>query len=609
MASISLVDGFDMWRHGNDTEETEEVTSEPQVKAQGSRRKQNPGKRNALLIMIKRVVLISILGHSTSQRCNALQSIIGFFCESKNVPEVVLEMLAHMGISTSLGSIGNMHSSMIKEAKMRLEALPWSNYVYDNFDMDFKCAETTLENTGSHWSVTSATFVPLASDTSMAALRYNISMESGMLVVKQILQILESIVPPLGQKLDPLQLAFAWHIRAILVHQVLPMGQFKKLLGDGPEPIQPLKVEKTKQYPASAIDSDEMSYEGTWRVWMDLFQQRKPTDQELEQFLIFVHGDLATKDRMDGLRALRYIESTCKNRVEFYVFIMGLFHIKMACTDAFWRIYLIPKGGHKDETSVLEYLKRLRPKETGIFSSSNPGFRKMHDIIHHITWADVLDLCRVLQSRELLSFSSQRERPDSQRDMVFKNHALRKQHGLLYLEMCHATNYGDVGCILRLFPYWIAIFHATGKTKYSAHMITFMTDLQHVYPPLLRDGILRNWMCNPGETKDGFRGFDWLMERNNLYTKELNAEEGVNRTKELVIKRSILLEVYRSVHEIIENNFYLTHRTVRHTHPSMTSTLQKIGEYIQNSDPHTFHPARQPKTQSSGPTTMTQWMK
>jgi hypothetical protein len=83
-------------------------------------------------------------------------------------------------------------------------------------------------------------------------------------------------------------------------------------------------------------------------------------------------------------------------------------------------------------------------------------------------------------------FDEKREEPKTKRDMVFENVALRKQHSLLYLELSHAMNYGDVGRILRLLPYWIAIFKATGKSKYSAHMIRFMTDLDHVYPPRLR---------------------------------------------------------------------------------------------------------------------------
>jgi aminoglycoside/choline kinase family phosphotransferase len=70
--------------------------------------------------------------------------------------------------------------------------------------------------------------------------------------------------------------------------------------------------------------------------------------------------------------------------------------------------------------------------------------------------------------------------------MVFENASLQKQHGLLYLELSHAMNHGDVGRILRILPYWIAIFKSTGKSKYAAHMIRFITDLDHVYPKCLK---------------------------------------------------------------------------------------------------------------------------
>ncbi|KAL0952556.1 hypothetical protein HGRIS_006812 [Hohenbuehelia grisea] len=62
----------------------------------------------------------------------------------------------------------------------------------------------------------------------------------------------------------------------------------------------------------------------------------------------------------------------------------------------------------------------------------------------------------------------------------------------------------------------------------------------------------------------------------------------------LVMKRSILIEVYRSVHEVIEDNFFLTHRTIRHSHPKMTRTLQHLGAWIAKADnkPHVFTKGR-----------------
>jgi hypothetical protein len=58
----------------------------------------------------------------------------------------------------------------------------------------------------------------------------------------------------------------------------------------------------------------------------------------------------------------------------------------------------------------------------------------------------------------------------------------------------------------------------------------------------------------------------------------------------LVFKRSVLIEVYQSVHRIIENNFYMENRTICHTQPSMIVTLRKLADHIQKTEnnPHVF---------------------
>ena len=65
---------------------------------------------------------------------------------------------------------------------------------------------------------------------------------------------------------------------------------------------------------------------------------------------------------------------------------------------------------------------------------------------------------------------------------------------------------------------------------------------------------------------------------------------GSSRTQWLVLKRSILVEVYQSAHQIIENNFYLTHHTIRHSTPKMIRTLAWLGSYIESTarNPHIF---------------------
>jgi len=65
----------------------------------------------------KIVTIASMLLMSSNQKCNALPSMIGLFCHSTNAPELVIETLAHVGLSISTSSIHNMVNSLsIKSA-------------------------------------------------------------------------------------------------------------------------------------------------------------------------------------------------------------------------------------------------------------------------------------------------------------------------------------------------------------------------------------------------------------------------------------------------------------------------------------------------------------
>lgn len=84
--------------------------------------------------------------------------------KSTCVPEKVVEVLAHAGLSISLSSIHNAVTSVSKEisSKIRSEVRTLrAAFAYDNFDIAFKTSQPTLENRSSFVSATSATVVPL----------------------------------------------------------------------------------------------------------------------------------------------------------------------------------------------------------------------------------------------------------------------------------------------------------------------------------------------------------------------------------------------------------------------------------------------------------------
>jgi len=100
---------------------------------------------------------------------------------------------------------------------------------------------------------------------------------------------------------------------------------------------------------------------------VNLLEQAGVPDEQLEEEIILVHGDLATKERIDRLCKMRTIESSAKNRLGFAVVVPGLFHLKMAATDAFWQTHVQPREGHSDPNGFFEYICHLCPRETGKF--------------------------------------------------------------------------------------------------------------------------------------------------------------------------------------------------------------------------------------------------
>jgi hypothetical protein len=66
-------------------------------------------------------------------------------------------------------------------------------------------------------------------------------------------------------------------------------------------------------------------------------------------------------------------------------------------------------------------------------------------------------------------------------DKIFKNQTLCNLDELLYLELSHAMNTGDIGRVEATFLSWIYLFKATGKHKYGSQMLQFMMKMCYIY--------------------------------------------------------------------------------------------------------------------------------
>ena len=323
---------------------------------------------------------------------------------------------------------------------------------------------------------------------------------------------------------------------------------------------------------------------------------------------------------------------------------MGFFHLKMACADAIWRIFLENKKARLDENSLMHFVALHHPKETGKIGS-NPGFRRMHDIIQQEGTALHLDAWRTelakrnvaWTSLELFAQSKQtdstlrsiadslatnyvagspnvavwelRDRPLAERDAQRENTLLMYQYFLLYEATSHTMNYGDIGRVESLFPPWIAIFKATGKNKYAKSMCKYLNDVHWVYPKPLAHAVWYNCLVNPKGKKGCFRATDWVQELDNLKTKVSLAvlsfpwplmiafqvifgESYANYTKDRVIAESSLIDIFHMCHSTIETNFMLGGLTTRHTPPDMRKNYHALTNYMHDNHTNAFQTGR-----------------
>lgn len=250
---------------------------------------------------------------------------------------------------------------------------------------------------------------------------------------------------------------------------------------------------------------------------MGLGKQSEEPGQPGDHFrkhLMLIHGDLGTWERLMSVMESCKIEKTEKNHLQFVVFILGLFHLRMAAAEAIWRTYIKDSAARIDIQIVFAYVNILRPKETGKFAS-NPRFRHMHEVIHDISNAAFMDCwqleaqhcnpaCKDLEifatsepTWETLQqmairitqtyiagekFSQEHQKDLKARDWGFENMLLRNQDFLDYIELCHAMDYGDIGQVEEMFMPWICVFKATGKHKYAVAMTQMLYNLLNVYP-------------------------------------------------------------------------------------------------------------------------------
>lgn len=329
-------------------------------------------------------------------------------------------------------------------------------------------------------------------------------------------------------------------------------AQFRKDI-DRPETVEEIPLVKTQQVPLHAMDINPNTPATNGEVLDNIFSQ-VGVGQEAGRNLhdpgnrvILVSGDLLTGERLRSLMRSRSEESSSWRRLENVIFVMGLFHFKMACADAVWRTFIQPKDAKGEPNCLIEQVGQIRPKETGKVKSS-PGFRRMHEIIQHVgiclrleswlakvktlkgvssleEWAEIYEptlddlialsneLARdyVSSPSALSTNEAQGQAADAYRDLQYENMLLQQQMFLLYEESSYSMNMGDIGRLETTFLPWAFIFQSCGKHKYASELLRYMKNVFFVYPPGLR------WVSNILTNKRSYSLFTYwdsgILER------------------------------------------------------------------------------------------------
>ena len=610
----------------------------------------------------KTVTILSIIMHSRNRKVNAFETTIGLFLHSCRTPEKVINVLAHLGISISINSIHRAVDSLSAESASHIRALGQSLLVawaYDNFDVDLKSSAPTIEKSGSTLRhLTSALLYPLQHDVQLEDLkcseelwkRSRLNPNAEIADVhpkyswKDLIIKISEVHPDAVQVVGGIQLDRQARFRAwkylydLCHHGPAYFSQFcSELRQLEPEAVDQIPLVKTPIIPARSMEFSNSTVAGNISTIINLMNQGGVGDpDDLDTiyevkdgmlYMFFFHGDLGTGDRILSIQLRRSIEKSLWNRFQYVVFVPGLFHVKMACVDSLWRLFIMPSVAREDKTSLMKDIGILRPKETGIMGS-RPGFRRMHDTILHAgicrrldcwreevmkrnpshdslsafaqsspSFDDLVSLANYIACAYVPGVQARRHRNKStaERDEQYENALLLNKCFMHYEDIIFGMNQGDIGRVECSLLQWIFIFRATGKHKYASHITHFLSDLHFVFPPRMRRAARLNWLVNPTGQAGKFRAVDWCVELNNLFTKAVHGGDYSNYTVERIIKESPLVEIYRQARASAGQQFALTNLTSTHADADMTKTYKVLASHLKTVRPHTFQPGRKSK--------------
>jgi hypothetical protein len=257
--------------------------------------------------------------------------------------------------------------SLSKEANVQIKQAVQTlttALAYNNFDIDLKTTQPTIEHQSQFISPTSATTIPLYGVNNPVVLccSHEIWQNESSGIVRESLPSEKLMAKDLhifhqensygtilpGKHLSPCEENLAWHVCDILLNHSKHFD-FLKHHNDNPVVINAIPLHKTTQIPCQAMPIKQSTTDENIMVIDILLRQGVIGEWEDIrfdlQYVLLIHGDFLTKEQLDVIIKSQHIEDTPKHCFQHIMFVPGLFHFKIVCADALWHTWIQPQAG------------------------------------------------------------------------------------------------------------------------------------------------------------------------------------------------------------------------------------------------------------------------
>ncbi|KAF8602550.1 hypothetical protein BDV93DRAFT_443842 [Ceratobasidium sp. AG-I] len=462
--------------------------------------------------------------------------------------------------------------------------------IYDNINLTFRVAEQRLGRADTFESGTCATVFKL----------FKASPED-----MQVSDLITSFKNAPGLTLGDLQLLpeeASLHQRC-LIHTLLDIivthggSLFEKYQGllSSQLPVSQYKRELHIDaiHPLPTMDIEEGTVKGNIEICANIFKELgfDTSNLEFQKMVWLLAGDQQTIARLRAIAKNRMGHEAGYESFEWLTQVIGLFHLKMAQTKGVLETHLGRTNSSRNPTCLAFQNTLIHRKPI----PSPAPFYLARDLIRVSLYARVLDCLLLVSGAPDLSTLAQQlaesdlpqpSNPPHSRSFaqlekyaqtIYAKYAsrinvykLRQERNaaagklaagdMIYEDSClficdaldlesfiSAVKAGDSGRVLILLKLWSCAFRASGHPKYAQEMLFLIHNIEHVWPPALRDIVFNNWLLNPTGKPNSHVELDLVQEHLIYWIKTVYKAHGSNASWEWLANISPCVAVLRKL--------------------------------------------------------------